>query len=221
MLLHPTRTGAILAPIVSLALVALFATTGSAQVWNETGDAGQDIGTAQATVGTGSLTQINGTLESSYDVDMYCVQVGPSADVPGLPVFALQCVVNQGPNIFVFDANGYGIAMNETCQGGVKILTTNIIPTAGPVTLYLAVAYYGMEPLTGASTIWQVGLPGERAPDGSDPSAPLVGWLGTPNVQPINPYSINVGSGGVVTSFCDAPVPVEMQRWGTLKVRFR
>ena len=221
MLLHPTRTGAIRTLLVLLALVALFTTPGSAQVWIETGDAGQDIGTAQATVGTGNLTQINGTLESSDDVDMYCVQVGPSVDVPGLPVFALQCVVNQGPNIFVFDANGYGIAMNETCQGGVKILTTNILPTGGPMTLYVAVAYYGKQPLTGAGTIWQAGLPGERAPDGSDPSAPLVGWLGTPNVQPINPYTINVGSGGVVTSFCEAAVPVEMQSWGVLKARFR
>ena len=205
--------------VLSFALVLLAAPV-SAQVWNEVGDAGQDIPFAQVTVGAGNLTQINGTLSDAYDVDIYCVQVGPAVDVPGLPVFSLQCVVNQGPNIWVFDANGYGIAMNETCQGGGKILTTNLVPT-NTVTLYVAVSYYGMEAMTGAAAIWQTGVFGEHAPDGPDFSAPLVGWLGMPVVQPINPYTITVGTSGVTTSFCESPVPTQPESWGGLRLRYR
>ena len=207
---------------IALVFSALFvATTASAQVWNETGDAGDEVATAQSTVGTGTLTQITGTLSSPNDVDIYCMQLGPAVEVVNYPMLALQCVVNLGPNIWVFDANGVGVAMNETCQFGVKQLTNNLIPTSGPLTTYIAVSYYGVQPFTAAGSIWQTGIPGERAPDGTDPSGALVGWLGAGNVQPSNPYTINVGGPGVITGYCESPVTTESATWGAVKVWFQ
>ena len=110
--------------------------------------------------------------------------------------------------------------MNETCQAGVKLLTNNLLPLSGSVTLYVAVSYYGVDPFTGAGSMWQPGIPGERAPDGTDASGTLANWVGTANVQPVNPYTIIVGSSGVVTGFCEAPVTTEMQSWGALKGRY-
>jgi len=180
------------------------ASPGSAQTWNEIGDAGQDLVTAQATVGTGNLTQINGTLSSATDVDMYCMVIGPAVDLFANPMLNLQCVTNNGPHLWVFDANGVGLGLNETCQAGNKTLTNNLIPTS-VTTIYIAVAYDGMEPVAAGGSIWQTGVPGERAPDGVDPASPLVGWVGTPNVQPLNPYTITLGSVGVSASHCEAP----------------
>lgn len=218
---HPRRLDPCLRTIlVSFGLTALLAAPTAAQVWNETGDAGQDIASAQSTVGTGNLTQINGTLSSSTDVDMYCMVIGPAVDLAFNPMLQLQCVANQGPNIWVFHANGVGMAMNETCQAGNKTLTNNLIPTS-PTTIYIAVGYSGMEPLAAAGTIWQTGFPGERSPDGTDPASPLVGWAGTPNVQPLNPYTITLGTVGVFASYCDAPVATESASWGAVKGLYR
>ena len=50
-----------------------------AGVWNEVGDAGNTPGTAQTTLGAGSLTTIFGTLSPAGDTDVFKIYVNDTA----------------------------------------------------------------------------------------------------------------------------------------------
>ncbi len=196
-------------------LVLVTASGARAQVWTETGDAGDLIATAQATVGTGPITTINGDLSSPADVDVYCVQI-PVVPPAGLPLVQLQCAVTQGPNVWLFDATGNGVFSGATCSAGAKtILAPNV--SLAPGTYYIAVSYYGVDPQAGAGAIWLSGPPSQRAPDGPGAAGPLTGWAGTPVVTGINPYQIRLS----FTSYCGAPTPALRSSWGTLKSVYR
>jgi hypothetical protein len=208
------RLRALLLATLPAALLVL-AAPAHAQVWTEAGDAGDLVGTAQATAGTGSLNTILGNLASPTDVDVYCIHL---AAVPpaNLPLVQLQCVVIGGPNVRLFDAAGNGVYMNETCQAGAKtLLAPNVSMPAG--TYYVAVSYYGVDPQSAGGPIWLTGLPGQRAPDGPGAAGTLTGWSGTPLVQPINPYQLNL----MFMQYCSAPTPTLHPTWGTLKSHYR
>lgn len=186
-----------------------------AQVWNETGDAGDLVSTAQATLGTGPLTTINGNLASPTDVDLYCIRM-PSVPPAGTPLIQLQCVVNNGPNVWLFDATGKGVFTNMTCASGSKtILAPNVSLAAG--TYYVAVSFTGIDPQAAAGAIWLPALPGQRAPDGPGGAGSLTAWAGSPIVQPLNPYQIRLAA----MSFCDAATPTAHSTWGALKTHYR
>jgi len=131
-----------------------------------------------------------GYLDTQYDADLFCIHL--SAVPPaGLPIVQLQCVVNTVQRLSL-DAAGNGVFANETCQaGGKTILAPNWSLPAG--TYYVAVSYYGWQPISGGGPIWAPGVPGQRAPDGPGAAGALIGWGGAPVVQPSNPYWINLG----------------------------
>jgi hypothetical protein len=186
-----------------------------AQVWTEGGDAGDLPATAQHTAGFGALSQINGALGSANDVDLYCIRL-TAVPPAGLPIVSLQCVVIQGPNVWLFDAAGNGVFTSQTCSGGNKtILAPNVSLPAG--LYYVGVSYYGVEPQSPTGPIWLPALPGQRAPDGPGAPGPLTGWAGVPNVQPLNPYTLTFNFMG----YCDAAVGTTHATWGALKTFYR
>lgn len=196
------------------ALCLALAPAASAQTWNESPDAGQLPVLAQVTAGTGPLVTINGELQGDFDADVYCVRL-LSTPPANLPLVALQCVMIQGPNVYLFDANGMGIATNYTCAGGQKaILAPNV--SLPPGTYYVAVSHTGWNPASTGGYIWQPNVLGQRAPDGPGAASPVWGWGGLPAPAAINPYSIglNVNYFG----YCDAPTPAAKPTWGSLKL---
>lgn len=199
---------------LSLALLVA-AAAAQAQVWAESGDAGDLVATAQQTAGTGALITINGSLASPTDVDMYCVHV-TAVPPAGSAMVQLACAVISGPNVWMFDAAGNGVFVNETCQGGFKtILAPNVsLPTG---TYYLAVSYSEVDPNSAGGPIWLPALPGQRAPDGPGSAGSVIGWGGTPNVQPINPYRLTLSYMG----YCSAATPTANPTWGSLKSHYR
>ena len=204
--------------ITFAAAVCLALTTVSsvhAQVWSEVGDAGDLVATAQGTTGLGSLTTITGSLASATDVDLYCIRL--SAVPPaGLPLIQLQCVVQQGPNVWLFDAFGNGVFTSSGCSMGNKtILAPNVSLAAG--TYYVAVSYSGVDPQSAAGAIWNPTGSGQRAPDGPGAAGTLTGWAGTPTVQPMNPYQITL----TYMAYCQAPTPSLRPTWGRLKSFYR
>lgn len=203
---------------VSRRLPLLFATVllaavplhrAEAQVWNEVGDAGDLPATAQVTVGNGGLTTINGNLAAPDDVDMYCLDL----NFQGASVVCLQCVVIQGPDVWFFDAAGNGIMATTTCQANCK----QMILTVPPGTYYVAVSYDGMLPQSPSGPIWNASNQPQHPPDGPGAPGPVVAWAGSPIVQPINPYQIQLQN----FSYCAAPVPVHNTSWGRMKMIYR
>jgi len=197
------------------ALALLFATPAFAQLWTENGDAGDVIATAQETFGTGPLTGINGDLQTPNDVDLFCIRL-TSVPPAGSPFVQLNCVVNGGPNVYLFDASGNGVFVNETCQAGEKTLLAPNVSLA-PGTYYVGVAFSGIAAQSAAGSIWLSGFPGQRAPDGPGAAQPLIGWAGAPIVQPLNPYHLTLNFMG----YCGAPVPAKRQTWGSVKAHYR
>jgi hypothetical protein len=207
----PARPTALAALFTALVAVTLMAAPASAQTWNESGDAGDLPASAQATTGVGPLTTINGSLASAQDVDMYCIRV---VDPPTF-VARLQCVVIQGPDIWLFNSAGQGVSANFLCQAGDKRVSGTFATTAG--LYYVAVSYRGVAPDAAAGAIWLPGNTAEHAPDGSGAGGVVVGWSGTGNVQPLNPYRIVLTG----AEFCDAATPARRSAWGTLKLLYR
>ena len=218
--MHDSQAVASARPFRSLAalgllVLALAAVPAQAQVWVESPDAGDLVSTAQTTVGTGPLTQIQGFLASPTDVDVYCVHL--SVTPPAFaPIIGLNCVVIQGPNVWLFDAAGNGIASNSTCSGGSKqiLAPSTSLP---PGDYYVAVSYFEWDPQSSLGAMWQPVLPFWRAPDGPGAAGTLTGWAGSPVIQPINPYQVFFNPG---FEFCGAATPNSHPTWGSLKIRY-
>jgi hypothetical protein len=210
----PARRGHRSFALAIALLVLAIAPVAHSQVWNEVGDAGDLVSSAQVTAGSGGLTTINGILASPTDVDLYCIHL--SAVPPsGQPLVSLQCVALMGPNVWLFDATGLGVFTNATCALGNKtILAPNV--SLAPGTYYLAVSYYGLDPFSAAGAIWLPALFGQRAPDGPGGAGSLTAWSGAPTVSPINPYQINL----TFMQYCDAATALSTPTWGSLKIRY-
>ena len=202
---------------LACSLAVLLAATGArAQVWNETGDAGSLIATAQITLGAGGISTINGNLAVPTDVDVYCVLLHATPPA-GTFLMALNCFAFHGPGIWLFNSAGVGIATNLVCSAGNKtLLAPNVSLPAG--NYYVAVAHDGVEPQSAGGAIWLSNVNAQHAPDGPGAAGALIGWAGTPNVQLPNPYTLtfNVNYFG----FCDAATPTRKSTWGSLKLRY-
>ncbi len=208
----PVRAHALVALVIlAAALLVAGAARAASSVWNESGDAGPLPASAQTTIGSGSLTAINGNLNSASDVDMYCIRV----ITPGSLFVELQCTLTLGPDLWMFDASGKGVDANTTCIGGGKIVLGTYVPSPG--TYYVAVAFDGVDPWSAGGPIWVHANTGERAPDGPGAAGVVTSWQGTGSVQPLNPYTIFLSA----TGFCDASVPATTPAWGRVKVLYR
>ncbi len=208
------RTARFSVPIFLSVLALLAAPPGArAQTWSESPDAGDEIVSAQATVGVGPLNTITGTLSAASDVDIFCITItDPAAFFAGL-----LCAQDADPNLFLFDSTDFGVTQNETCQSGYTLITGASVPVAG--TYYLAVTGQGAVALSGAAPIWVEPAPGpgERAPDGPDAGGTLVGW-DTSGAFVTNPnYTVNLNG----AAYCGLPpVPTVPTSWGLLKSRY-
>jgi hypothetical protein len=202
--------------VAALVLVSLFAASAAhAQIWVESGDAGDLVPTAQVTVGPGALIQIQGSLASATDVDVYCVRVVTQTP-QSVALIGLNCTVVQGPNVWLFDAAGNGLASNGTCSGGAKQIPA--LTSLPPGNYYVAVSYYDYDPQSAGGAIWLPLPPSTRAPDGPGAGGTLTGWAGTPNVQPLNPYQVYFNPD--YFAFCEAATPVSRPTWGALKLYY-
>jgi hypothetical protein len=160
-----------------LGLMALSAahTTILAATWNETGDAGDSLFTAQSTVGTGPLTQINGTLPSDSDLDLYLIRI---TDEANFLAYRNGALAQTDPDIWLFDLSGNGVSFNNTTAFGQTGLTSANVTANG--LYYLGVSNGGAVAASAGGAIWNTGgagpFLGERAPDGPGAASPFTGW---------------------------------------------
>ncbi len=202
-------------PLVLLVpALTLLAPAASAQTWSESPDAGNQIASAQTTLGTGPLTTITGTLVLVADEDLYCITITDPASFQA----SILCSVTSAPDLVLFDSTGVGVSQNDGCAGGGTTVTNAFVTTPG--THYLGVIAERVAALSGADSIWVEPPPAlvERAPDGAGAAGALTGWnvagasLTDPN------YTIQLSG----TGFCGLPaVPARPTSWGVLKARYR
>ncbi len=106
-------------------------------VFNEIGDAGQLLGTAQS-VGNG-VTTINGSIYSPGDIDLFKLTFAYTGNV------TFNGVVTSGaldPNIYLFNSSGNVLAGNDNGGGFPNARITQFIT---PGTYYLSLGEYDLD----------------------------------------------------------------------------
>lgn len=202
--------------LLAALLVLVAASAAFAQSWTETGDAGELVGAAQSTNGSGALTSINGVLSGHGDVDLYCVQL-TSVPPAGLPLVSVACAGHSDPTPYLFSAAGIGLDANMTCAGGLKeTVAPNI--SLSPGQYYVAIAHGDWLPQSAGGNIWQMLFSGPMWPNGPGAGSPLTGWTGPLSVTAPAAYTLILNPNYFV--YCDTATPVESSTWGALKARF-
>lgn len=143
------------------------------QVWTEAADAGQLRGSAQAPVGSGALTQINGVLAAN-DADMYIIDIRTPTAFKATTV-AGSSVDTQ---LSLFDEKGRGVTFNDDSIGMQSTLTSAFVLLPGRY--YLAVSEYDRDPLSrNGQQIWNdTPYAVERRPDGPVRTEEIESWGG-------------------------------------------
>lgn len=156
-----------------LALLAGGVGVASAQVWAESGDAGELPGTAQTPVGVGALTTITGNLLG--DADMYLINIpNPGAGFEAKTSGNSTTIDTQ---LFLFDPAGMGVVHDDDDPaGGLQSKITNSFVTT-PGNYLLAVSQYNYDPSSAGGLIWANSpFNVERVPDGPGAGSPVVSW---------------------------------------------
>lgn len=171
--------------ILALVAVAGLASAAQAQVWNELGDAGESLATANVTSGVGLLTQIIGTFDTN-DTDMYQIYIAN----PAVFLATTTGGTTDDTQLFLFDINGFGVAHNDdNPSGGLQSRLTGLFVPA-PGLYYLAVSKYNRDPYSAGGLIWANSpFSTERAPDGPGAADALSTWSGTTSASSAS-YSI-------------------------------
>lgn len=201
------------ATMVVAAALLLTLPANAQTTWSEIGDAGEDVATAQITVGPGDLLAITGTLLSDSDVDVYCFRVQEQTT---FSLSLINCVADTDPDLFLFDTNGFGVSHNDACANGLVTISNTYVFTPG--TYYIAIAGDQALALAGASEIWvQASTGGERAPDGPGAGQPMTS-MGGPRVVVNNASYMMMLAGSV---FGDAAVSTSASSWSRVKALYR
>ena len=144
--------------IGAAALGLAFAGAASAQTFTETGDAGQTVATAQST-GSGSspLTSISGSLDSTYDADLFRIYISNPSTFSATTLNAATDA-SLDTELFLLTATGAGIAANNDDQSGFYLDST--LPAGNALYANLSAGYYllgisnsGNEPVNSANQL--------------------------------------------------------------------
>jgi hypothetical protein len=126
-------------------------------IWVETGDAGDLPTSAQDLLGDGVFTTILGNLASpdpfgsAFDIDLYRFYLSDPASFGASTVNSPGFYVSD-PQLFLFDASGHGVYMNDDDESGLNG-SQSALPSGhpfGPVSIglyYLAIGWWDNEPL--------------------------------------------------------------------------
>lgn len=144
------RTSAMGVSAIGAAAAAMLAGGSSAlagdNTWAETGDAGQTIGTAQQTLGLGSLQVLTGVLDGRNDVDIFCIHITDEA------LFRAQVTSFAGQDsiLWLFNPDGTLQVANDDFGGGaLSTITSQGVFSNG--IYYLGVSRFANIPLNAAN----------------------------------------------------------------------
>ncbi len=164
-------------------------------LWSEASGtpAGELPETAQIPSGSGSLGGIQGVLETGT-VDMFKIRVCD-------PTLFSATTVGQttlDTQLFLFNADGLGVAVNDDEVAGLSLqstITNQFVQQEGEY--YITVAQYNRDPVDiNGALIWQnTPFGSERAPDGPGAANPVASWINT------------TGTGGYVIALTGACYP--------------
>lgn len=186
--------------------------------WQEQGDAGKFVGTAQQTLGVGAIHSISGEfaagfLDSDFE-DMYLISItNPSA-------FTITVNSSNGTlGLFLFNVTlgNEGLGLVATIAGtgtlGNASNDGSLAAVNSPGIYALAIAVPGRYPISNLGPIFNFANPNETSgPDGSGGFLPHTDWAGTPG--PIGDYGVELTGSG----FFAVPAPCAIAAFGVCGV---
>lgn len=159
--------------IASLIVISTCGVAG-AQTWNEQGDAGETLSTAQACEGSGSLTAIHGNHDFD-DCDMYAIDIVDAANFRA----TVSSDTSFDTQLFLFDESGVGVTHHDDISSTNRRsrLTAQFVADEGRY--YLAISGWNKDPRSDQQQyLWnQTPSQIERAPDGPDATSPVDHWF--------------------------------------------
>jgi hypothetical protein len=167
--------------LVVLTLLASQAVS-HADIWVEVGQAGQLPGSAQATVGLGSLDGIQGQLLTLNEVNMYKFAIVDPAHFSATTVGQPGSLVDT--QLFLFDENGRGVYANDDANGLTKRSTLPAGSPFGPDhpgIYYLAISAFDRDPVslpTNGLIFPSFPVTGVFGPTGPGGAFPVTDWQG-------------------------------------------
>ncbi|WP_165456821.1 DVUA0089 family protein [Aquabacterium lacunae] len=183
----------------AFALFLIHGACAHASVWTETGDA-VDMPAGQY-VGAG-IDRINGSIQPLNDVDMYRLQLGS-----GLFTASTVGLSSVDTQLYLFDANGFGIVGNDDASSASLQSTISANLTAG--VYFLAISAFNSDPLSLAGRIFPdstdfTGDPNWSATGPGGGSA-LTGWTSSGGAT-----TTQAGSYGIQLNTATVPEPASM-----------
>ena len=171
------------------AMVA-FGSIGEAQAisFSETGDAGRTLGTARVLTGTPgtNITSISGSLGGNADLFKF-YSAGGSFRATTVPFTDIRRGVDRAVSdtqLFLFDANGFGVLANDDASDLTTRSTIEGILSAG--FYYLGISGWDFDPVSrmasgsnGLREIFPDSFTGINGPTGPGGSRPLQDWRGS------------------------------------------
>jgi hypothetical protein len=131
------------------------------------------------------------------NVDAYCIFITDPTQFRATTVGG----TTQDTQLFLFDANGFGVAHNDDSVGLQSTLTNLFTANLQPGLYVLAVSTYNVDPFSAGGLMWNnTPFNTERAPDGPGAAGVVTGWGGSgPDLAP---YTITLNG----ASYC-VPTP--------------
>ena len=167
----------ILRPLLAITgALVLTAAPSFAQIYNETGDAGQTLGTAQFTgLANGSpLTAITGTLLGQNDADVFVFTITSTTTFSASTVNANTSLDTA---LFLFSASGVPIYTNDDASGASFQSTlpanSSFTMTLSPGRYYLGISLSGNEPVNSAAQLLFAPFPNGNSTAVRGPAAQL------------------------------------------------
>jgi hypothetical protein len=173
--MHTTKktiTAAFAAVVLSLATVS-----GRAQVFTETGDAGDTLATFATTGSSGALTEIDGTIFGGSDVDLFVISITDTSLFSASTVNATTTIDTQ---LYLFTLSGTAVVGNDDASAlsFQSTIPAGSLSLLSPGTYILAISLAGNNPINASSQLLFTGY-------GADTTAILTGATG------VNPTTLS------------------------------
>lgn len=202
------------APLLAVVLALALTPLANAAIWTEVGDAGDQVATAQATVGTGSLDMIFGEILITSFTDIYRITITNPAAFSASTVNAGTALDTQ---LFLFRTNGLGIAFNDDAPPGFPTEVRSTLPVGNPLyasltpgEYLLAITTFDTDPFSaGFLDIFPLTSSGVHGPTGPGGAAPLAGWFNDP-FSDFGTYRIDLTGAGFSQTGVVIPEPASL-----------
>lgn len=170
----------------------------------ENGDAGQTLDTAQQIPsGAATLNSIVGTISSPDEADLYSFFIQDPAAFSATTVGGVPANSALDPQLFLFDANGFGVEANDDVSSATLDSTLpagNQFSPTQPGVFFLGISDFDNDPLSAGGEIFDDTIDQVVGPTGPGGGSPLINFDGNGDRVDTGSYEISLTGANAVNA---------------------